>query len=156
MTTLPEEWAEDDNQSELVPLDEAWAETTGHLLRMLRETKQAEREAAQFAGWNTYTIGQAGTISAPPYVTQILQRCYRRYKAKFGPCTFGTGCTAVWFNNDPSKLLSSPTVPNGWQMSTTGLVLPDYDAQQPLYAIAIGGIATLPALDESYGNERVG
>lgn len=36
-------------------------------------------------------------------------------------------------------------------MNATGLVLPDYDAEQPLYAIAIAGIATLPVLDESYG-----
>lgn len=146
MSTLPEEWPEDRPQTELVPSEEAWNEIAGIPVRIVSQPQ--ERESPEFGAWFTVTIGQSGLVSASPYCSQVLQRRYRRFKAKFGPCTFQSA-TSVVFNSKPDPL-TGPN-PQGWIMATTGLVLPDYDAEQPLYAIAVGGTATLPVLDESYG-----
>lgn len=151
MTTLPEGWPEDRPQTELVPPEESWDNVAGIPVRIVSQPQ--ERESPEFGAWFTVTIGQLGQVSASPYCTQILQRRYRRFKAKFGPCTF-TGATSVVFASKPDQL--TIPVPQGWIMGTTGLVLPDYDAEQPLYAIAVGGTATLPVLDESYGYLKSG
>jgi len=150
MTTLPEGFPEEGPQGYLTPREDAWQEITGIPVRIV--STETERDSPEFGSWMTFTIGQAGLVSASPYCTQLLQRRYRRYKAKFGPCVFGTGTTSVVVNSKPDPL--TIPVPQGWIISATNLVLPDYDAEQPLYAIAIGGIATIPVLDESYGYKR--
>lgn len=151
MTTLPGDWAEDQPSTELEVPDEAWEGTTGIPVRIM--SSETQREAPEFCGWGTVTIGQAGTVTNPPYCTSILNRRIRRFKAKFGPVAFGTGCTAVIFNNKPDPL-TNPTNPSGWIMTATGQTLPDYDAEQPLYAIALGGVATMSYFDESYGFKK--
>jgi hypothetical protein len=148
MSTLPGDWAEDEPQAELVPTLDEWEGSTGIPVRVMAD--ETQRNSPEFCAWSNVTIGQAGTVSNPPYCTAILQRRIRRFKAKFSPVVFGTGTTAVVFNNRPDPL-TNPTNPQGWIMVASGQTLPDYDAEQPLYAIAIGGVATVSYFDESYG-----
>lgn len=156
-TPIQGEWVEEGAQDQYVPEEEAFQEEVGIPVRVI--DKPHERESPEFVGWYTVQIGQAGQVSGWPYCTQILQRRLRRYKAKFGPVQFGTGCTAVIFASKPDGL-SNPNITaaffNGWVVNASGQILPDYDGEKPVYAIAIGGVATISLFDESYGDYEVG
>lgn len=55
------------------------------------------------------------------------------------------GASSVVFNSR----LDALTIPQGLTYSAVGN-LPDWESQQPLYAIAVGGSVTIAVLDESY------
>jgi hypothetical protein len=165
-TPVPGEWQEDQYESGLIPQEEAWEEETGTRYDPepgvpVRLIESPERNAPEFTGWLTVTIQQAGTITASPYCVQLLNRRYRRFKAKFGQLVFPAGTTAVIFSNKPDPLtLAVPmgfTVvnPSGAAAAIQNPGLPDYDGEQALYAVAIGGIATLSLFDEQYGEKKV-
>jgi hypothetical protein len=103
-----------------------------------------ERLPPEFAGMMTWAIPQA-----PLYAT-VLQRAYKRYKAKFIANFPGAGTLYLNTKIDP---LTNPS-PQGFSVTVTaaGLVpLPEYEAMQPLYAAgSIAGI-TLAVMDERYG-----
>jgi hypothetical protein len=155
-TPISGQWIEEGEQNQFIPEQDAEEEVIGIPVRLVSEPRT--RRSPEFAGWVTYTIQQAGTMTVAPYCTQLLQRRYQRYKAKFSPCTWNAGTTSVLFSSQPAGLSNpnlSAAIVTGWVMTATGLTLPDYDAEQPLYAIAIGGTATLSILDETYGDTRI-
>lgn len=103
----------------------------------------SERAAPEYCGCMTWVIPQ-NTIGQP---VQILQRRLRRHKGKLMLTALG-GATSVVFNSklDPLQGLS----PQGAAVLVIG-PLPDWESQQPLYAIAVGGgPATVAVWDEAY------
>jgi hypothetical protein len=113
-----------------------------HLEQPIPVVSVTENFCAEFGACMTWPVGQAGV--APP--TQILTRRTRRSQAKI-TITALSGATSVVFNSklDP---LTNPT-PTGATYLAAGR-LPDWESQQPLYAIAIGGTATVVIQDETY------
>lgn len=113
----------------------------------------SERVAPQFANFITWAIAEMGASQgSQPTYTQILQKRQGRYKAKFY-VVLGNA-TAIYLNTDPSKLIGSGQ-PNGFLVATGGNPIPDYDAERPLYAVAVGGAnATISVMDESYGQQQ--
>jgi hypothetical protein len=101
-----------------------------------------ENYAPEFGSCMTWPIGQAG-INQP---TQVLPRRTRRAQAKVILAAL-TGATAVVFNSKQEQLMG--TNPQGIIVTVVGR-FPDWENQQPLYAIAIGGTATVTTLDETY------
>ena len=107
-----------------------------------------ERVAPEFTGMATWNVQLAG--SGNP--TQLLQRRYHRYKAKM--VWNIPAATTVWLDNKPDSL-SNPQPPATKASFTgplTAWVMPEYDGQQPLYAVFTGtGPVTVTVIDESYG-----
>jgi hypothetical protein len=103
-----------------------------------------ERLPPEFAGMMTWSVSQA------PLYTTVLQRSYKRFKAKLLASFPGAGTLYLNTKIDP---LTNPS-PQGFSVTVTaaGLVpLPEYEAMQPLYAAgSIAGI-TLAVMDERYG-----
>jgi len=94
----------------------------------------------------TWVAGQSGTGQP----AQLLTRRIRRRKAKILVCVMG-GATSIVFNSklDP---LTNP-LPQGFTVTTpTSLpfLLPEWENQQPLYAIGVGGTPTISVIDEAY------
>jgi hypothetical protein len=103
----------------------------------------SRREAPEFGSTMTWSVPQSG-IGQP---VQILTRRIRRYKAKILVAALG-GATSVMFNSNLDRL--SLGVMQGFTVIIVGLI-PDWESQQPLYAVAIGGgPATISVIDESY------
>lgn len=108
----------------------------------------SERVAPQYASCMTYPIPQAGTANGTlPCYTQILPRRQNRYKAKF-QVVLDSGATAVIVNSNEAPL-TNPTPQGG-----TFTILPEWESEQPLYAVAIGGTATISVIDETYGQQQ--
>lgn len=108
----------------------------------LRVIPLSSREAPEYGASMTWLIPQAG-IAQP---VQILTRRVRRHKAKLILIQL-TGATSVIFNAVIDRVQG--TAPQGFTMLAVG-VMPDWESQQPLYAIAIGGTAQVSVWDESY------
>jgi hypothetical protein len=157
-TPISGEWQEDDYSTNLIPPDNAWSGETGviqpeQVAVPVHIVGEPKRDSPEYCAFSTVTIQQAGTITAPPYCTQLLQRRYQRYKAKFFNIVFNTGATAVIFNSKPDALTGAN--PQGAQITVATNTLPDYDAEQPLYAVGIGGTVTISYFDESFGFKKV-
>jgi hypothetical protein len=104
---------------------------------------EVENVSPAFTSCMTWAIPQAGTFVP----IQILPRRYKRHKARMQLQAL-TGATAVMFNSNYDAL----TLPNPQGFTSLAIGnLPDWEGQQPLYAIAIGGTATVSIFDESYG-----
>jgi len=105
-----------------------------------------EQIPPEFAAWSTWPIQVAGNGQA----TQLCPRRYHRYKAKM-TVTIPTGGATVTIANKPDPLSTSN--PQGWQLTYTAgiFTLPEYDAQQPVYAVASVAGVIISVLDESYG-----
>ena len=105
--------------------------------------EMSETVAPEYGACMTWTVGPAAT-STP---TQIFQRRIRRHKGKL-VITSLSGATAIVVNSNRDAL-TQPT-PVGASFVATGS-LPDWESQQPLYAVAIGGTgATIACWDEAY------
>jgi hypothetical protein len=87
------------------------------------------------SGWQVRIV-TTGTIGAADQISAITLSVNTT-----------TGSTIVF--NSKLDPLTNPT-PTGFNISSTG-PLPDWESQQPLYAIAIGGTAVVSVIDESYG-----
>lgn len=101
-----------------------------------------ERVAPNYGSCMTWLIPQAG-VGQP---VQILTRRLRRHKAKLILVSL-TGATQVIFNAVIDRVQG--ITPQGFTMIAAG-PMPDWESQQPLYAIAIGGTALISLWDESY------
>ena len=103
-----------------------------------------KRIPPEFAGMITWAVPQA-----PNYVA-VIQRSYDRFKAKFLVSFPGAGTLNLNTKVDP---LTNPT-PQGFSITVAaaGIVsLPDYDAQQPLYANASIAGVSIAVMDERFG-----
>jgi hypothetical protein len=109
----------------------------------VRVTEVSERAAPEYGSCMTWPIPQ--TTTGTPVL--ILNRRLRRHKAKLNITALG-GATSVVFNSVIDRLQGA--TPQGYTISVVG-VLPDWESQQPLYAIAVGGgPASISVIDESY------
>jgi hypothetical protein len=109
-------------------------------------TVETDQAAPEYGACMTWTIPQAGTGQP----IQILTRRLRRFKAKLIVITL-SGATSVVFNSVIDRVQGA--APQGFTVTAVGF-LPDWESQQPLYAIAIGGTATISILDESYADRE--
>lgn len=103
------------------------------------------RQSPDFASFMTWPIPQVG-IGTP---LLFAPRKPQRYKAKH-VLTFPAAGT-IWINSK-SDPLSLPT-PQGFTYTVAAagnFSIPDYDAQQPLYAIASIAGVTISQFDESF------
>lgn len=108
----------------------------------------SERRTPESVSCMTWSIPQAGTGTP----VQILQRRPHRHKAKITIVTAG-GATGVVFS--PKLDTVQGTNPQGALYVTpaanVNAFLPDWEAQKPLYAIAIGGGPVLISVqDEAF------
>lgn len=104
-----------------------------------------KREAPQYGACMTWNIPQSGIGANQP--VSILQRRRTRSKGSVSIVAL-TGATAVMFNAkmDPLTGLN----PQGATFVAIGTRVLEWESQQPLYAIAIGGTATVTVIDEAY------
>jgi hypothetical protein len=108
-----------------------------------------QRNAPEYGACMTWPVGQAGTA---PQATQVLQRRIKRFKAKLS-VTAVSGATAIVINSKADALNGNPGNPQGatyFVAAGANFNLPDWESQQPLYAIAIGGTLNLTVIDEAY------
>ena len=106
----------------------------------------SERHPPELCSTNTWTI-PATTAGTP---VQILQRTKKRFKAKI-TITVAGGATSLVFNPIIDRLQG--TSPQGMSFPTTVTPynIPDWERQQPLYVIAVGGgPAQVTVQDERY------
>jgi hypothetical protein len=109
----------------------------------VRVTEVSERAAPEYGATMTWLIPQ--TTAGTP--VQILTRRLRRHKAKLIITGLG-GATSVVFSSVIDRLQGA--TPQGFTVNVVG-ALPDWESQQPLYAIAVGGgPASISIIDESY------
>jgi hypothetical protein len=105
----------------------------------------SERRTPELASTMTWPIPGVG--AGQP--VQILQRTVHRFKAKVTVNTLAGG--SIVFSNTIDRL-QGPT-PQGATYTPTAFpsFLPDWESQQPLYAICTtGGTATVSVQDERY------
>src|SRR5215472_3326138 len=117
-------------------------------------TMESERRTPELCSTMTWTIPQAG-VGQP---VQILQRTIHRFKAKLTiTSTTGGATVQVVFSNildrvqgaSPQGAAYTPAAVNAQDFS-----LPDWESQQPCYAICIGGTATVAVQDERFLDTR--
>lgn len=119
-------------------------EGTAYLEQPVRVTVETENAAPEYGGCMTWPVPQAGVGTPIP----VFNRRLRRHKGKLSVITL-TGATSVVFNSVIDRLQGS--TPQGYTITAVG-PLPDWESQQPLYAIAIGGTALVSCIDESYAD----
>lgn len=149
MTTLPSEWTEDEYPDQDTPED-IHGSLAGHTVIPVHVVHdESVRVAPEFCGCMTWTVPQYGPTGVVP--VQLLQRRYKRYKAKFLVTMPAAGSIII---NSKQEPLTGLTTPQGFTLTlaAAGIYpLPEYDAMQPLYAVgSIAGI-TVSVFDESYG-----
>jgi hypothetical protein len=107
-----------------------------------------QKVSPQFTSWMTYPIAQSGVNQA----TQICTHRYHRYKAKFIVNFPGAG--TLYIARIPDYL-NTGAIGNAFAITvaaaTTGNLLPDYDGEQAVYAIASIAGVSISVMDESYG-----
>jgi hypothetical protein len=104
------------------------------------------RHTPELVSCMTWTIPQAG-VGMP---IQILQRTIHRFKAKI-TITAVQGATQIIFSNTIDRVQGAN--PQGCIYSPPAALdfdLPDWESQQPCYAICIGGTATVAVQDERF------
>jgi hypothetical protein len=107
-----------------------------HPLHVKVVDTQAQNVAAEFTAWST----QFPVVAGGGVATQLCPHRYHRLKAKFN-WYIPPGIT-VWIANKPDPL-SSPTPANSqYQLTSTNGDQPDYDGQQPMYAVYTGTVTT--------------
>jgi hypothetical protein len=100
-------------------------------------------QAPEFGSCMTWTVPQNGVGQAIP----VLNRRIRRTTGAISIISL-TGATAVVFNSKPDSL--NGPLPQGATFLAIGTRIIEWENQEPLYAIAIGGTAQVTAIDESY------
>jgi hypothetical protein len=133
MTVYPEDYQEDEAERYQGAQWQA---------QPLTAVKPTERHAPEYGACMTWNIPQVG-VGQP---VQILQRQPQRYKAKMVLIAL-TGATSVVINSKLDPVQGA--TPQGVTLLAAG-PLPDWESQQPLYAIAVGGTATISVWDETY------
>lgn len=145
--TIPEYWTDDETDN--YPADvEGTAQTDQNFpvvpVKVIFDENQ--RLSPTFCSCMTWPIAVVG-VNTP---LLILPRKETRFKAKFIVNFPAAGTLYVNTKSDP---LSNPS-PQGFTLTVTAAgnsLLPDYDAMQPMYAIASIAGVTISVWDESYG-----
>lgn len=151
MTTLPEEWSEESGSEHGAEFEPNVAESEYPAVVPVRVVfSETENLPPEFASFMTWPVGQVN-VSAP---TQIIQRRYKRFKAQLMISIPAAGTVTI---NSKFEPLSKDASPQGWSYTFTaannnpGFLLPPYESQQPLWAIASIAGVTIAVLDQSYG-----
>jgi hypothetical protein len=113
-----------------------------HLEQPIPVVSITENYAPEYGACMTWNVPQSGVN--PP--VQLLTRRTRRAQAKLFIISL-SGATSVIVNSKLDSL--SGTNPQGSTFLAVGR-LPDWENQQPLYAIAIGGTALISIFDDTY------
>lgn len=113
------------------------------------EFEETQRVAPESTSWMTWNITLIG--SGPP--TQICTHKYHRYKAKF-LWTIPAN-TTVYIDRVQDRLTSGAlgttfTITTGAAGIQSAVVLPEYDGQQAIYAIATQPGVSVAVMDEAY------
>ena len=104
---------------------------------------KTENLAPEFGSCMTWVVPQNGVGTAIP----ILNRRLRRTTGAVSIVALG-GATAVIFNSRQDSLNGAN--PSGATFLAVGTRVIEWENQQALYAIGIGGTPTLTVIDESY------
>jgi hypothetical protein len=115
------------------------------------EHSESENVSPGSASWMTYSVVSGTQITGGGGLrpTQVLTHKYHRYKAKFVMTV--PAATLVYVSNNENTLMSN-ALGTAFVLGP-GQVMPDYDAQQPVYMVFTGtGPVTVSVLDESYKN----
>lgn len=147
--TIQQDWVEQGRDYEEHGVNAAdWSEPQPIPVKVARD--ENEQISPEFANCMTWPVTTFANTPIKP--TQICPHRYHRYKAKLW-CIPGTGATGVILNSKPDALMQPN--PQGatftFPASPVPFALPEYDAQRPLYAMAIGGPVTISVIDEAYG-----
>jgi hypothetical protein len=118
-----------------------------HPLHVKVVDTQNENVAAEFTSLMTYQVLLAGT--AVP--VQICPHRYHRTKAKF--VVNMSADTVLYVATKPDPISGPVPSPVAFAFpEAAGFRLPDYEGQQPLYAVFTGpGPCTVAVWDSSYG-----
>lgn len=145
--TIEQSWENAGYEQEQSP--DNWSELSPIPVRV--EHTDTERIAPEMGALTSWQIAVIGVSSAP---TQLCPHRYHRYKAKF---TWTLPANSiVYISTDQSKLMSNAfgmtyqiiTGANAIVNST--VIMPEWDAQKPLYAIANVAGAQCSVMDEGY------
>ena len=111
---------------------------------MATENEQLAPSYATCMTWTLPVIGQNVPV-------MILQKRYKRYKAKFLLNFPAAGSAYINTKFEPLTLAT----PQGFTVTVSGIflnmALPEYDAMTPMYAIASIAGVTISVIDEAYG-----
>lgn len=113
---------------------------------------EAEITSPAKASCMTWPINTFANMPAAG-LTPICPHRYHRYKAKLW-CVPGAGATAVVLNTKRDPLAQSSPQGATFTFPTTPVpfALPDYEAEEALYAMSIGGPVTIAVIDQGYSN----
>ena len=112
---------------------------------------QSERHTPELASCMTWSIPATGGTNQP---VQILQRTQHRFKAKITIANLN-GASSVLFSQTLAALQGTiASIPAGVATYQAIGSIPEWESQQPLYCIAIGGAgAIVSVIDERYLSE---
>jgi len=103
-----------------------------HPLHVKVVDTENQNVASEFTAWSTQAPVQAGQGVA----TQLCPHRYHRNVTRFR-WYIPPGIT-VWLANKPDPLSSPTPATTAYQLTSTMLPQPDYEGQQPLYAVYTG------------------
>jgi len=107
-------------------------------------TNMSERRTPELASTMTWAIPQAG-VGLP---VQILQRTVHRFKAKLTINSLSGG--GMVFSNVIDRLQGASVQGATYSPTAFPFSLPDWESQQPLYAICTTGTGTVSVQDERF------
>lgn len=145
--TIQQDWEESDEYQD----QEASSYRENVNVRPVKvEFEQTQNVAPESTAWMAWAIAVIGVGLQP---TQICSHKYHRYKAKF-LWTIPAN-TIVYLDRVADRLMSGAlgttfNIATGAAAIQSSVILPDYDGQQPLYAIANGPGVFVSVMDESF------
>jgi hypothetical protein len=150
--TLPQNWEDSYYDQEEAP--DAWAELQPVPVEIKRT--EIEQVAPESTSWMFYNIplapALAGTGALQP--VQICTHKYHRHKAKF-LWTIPANCV-IYLDRVQDRLMANALgttfqiITGATAITSSAVILPEYDGQQALYAVATVAGATVSVMDESY------
>lgn len=147
--TIPADWTQEEYPDQNTLADIHGMQATGHVVTPVHVLyDESERLSPEFCSCMTWSIPVFGATGVIP--VQLLQRRYKRYKAKFVVNFTAAGFIVVNTKMEPLTLTS----PQGFNVVATAAgntPLPEYDAMQPMWAVASVAGVTISVWDESYG-----
>lgn len=145
--SIEQSW--EDASYEQVQAPDDWSELSPIPVRV--EHTDSERVAPEMGALTSWQIAVIG-VSAQP--TQLCPHRYHRYKAKF-TWTIPANCI-VYISTDASKLMSNAfglayqIITGAAAIVNSTVIMPEWDCQKPLYAIATVAGAQCSVMDEGY------
>lgn len=145
--TIQQDWEEADEYQEQDP--SSYRENQN--VRPVKvEFAETQNVAPESTAWMTWQVAVLGVNTQP---SQICTHKYHRHKAKF-LWTIPAN-TTVYIDRVPDRLTSNAlattfTITTGATGLQSASVLPEYDGQQAVYAIANNPGVSVSVMDESY------